>query len=115
MYLAWASGCNRSKVRIRNVAPPLGRRYIQFSVERQIDCRPPRFLLALALFGLGPVGYYLAHRPSGAPGRLGNLPEPQKNRLLQTKTGNALTSAARWRGLISIRMRPNDQNANEPI
>ena len=84
-------------------------------LERQIDRHPLRFLLALALFGLGPVGYYLAPRPSGAPGRLGNLPEPQKNRLRQTKTGNALTSAARQRGLVSIEMRPNDQNDNGPI
>ena len=84
-------------------------------LERQIDRRPPRFLLALALSGLGRGGYYLAPRPSGAPGRLGNLPEPQKNRLRQTKIGNALTGAARWRGLISIEMRPNDQNDNGPI
>jgi hypothetical protein len=46
---------------------------------------------------------------------LGNCPEPQKNRIRQTKIGNALTSAARWRGLISIEMRPNDQNDNGPI
>ena len=44
---------------------------------------------------------------------MGNLPGPQKNRLRQTKTGNAPASAARWRGLISIEMRHNEQNDND--
>ena len=57
---------------------------------------------------------------AGAPGiisRLGHwgrlgawgtfVPEPQKSELRQTKIGNALTSAARWRGLMSIKLRPN--------
>ena len=53
--------------------------------------------------------------PKGHSGSRPNSPEPQENGPQQTKIGNALTSAARWRGRTSIEMRPNDHNDNGPI